>query len=440
MRGAAAILQRRGAKISGSDRQEFPELGSLVANGAVVRVGHAAEHVPADAKLVVASAAIPETNPELIEARRAAIPVVSYAELIGRLVSEQVGISIAGAHGKSTTTGMTAHILRSAGLDPSFVVGAFSEQLGGTAGVGNGPHFVVESCEFNRSFLHQRPQFAAILNIDLDHLDYYKDLEDIISAFGAFAANVHPDGVLVTQHGEASSQEAAKQAKARVETIGLTPDACWHASKISLEEGHYHFVVNYRNEPLFDTRLSIPGTHNIYNTLAAAALAHHAGADPQFVAEAIGSYEGVDRRMSLRGTRRGVTIVDDYAHHPTEITSTIQALKGRYTPLRTWIVFQPHQHSRTRQLMAEFATCFGKTDMVLVPDIFAARDSELDRKRTGSQELVTRIQDYGSKAKYIPSLQGVADHLVRELQAGDMVVTMGAGDVWKVADELVTRV
>ena len=225
----------------------------------------------------------------------------------------------------------------------------------------------------------------------------------------------------------------------RIETFGFEVGACWQASDVRLEDGRYRFVVRYCGEPLFETAMLLAGRHNVLNALAACALAFHGGAEVGSIADAISTFEGIERRMEVRGTRAGVTVIDDYAHHPTEIAATLQAVRDRYRQRRTWVVFQPHQHSRTRLLMDEFAVCFDGVHRVLVPDVYAARDSEEEKGLTGSRSLVSRLRANGSEARYLPTLEEVAVHLESELAVGDVVVTMGAGDVWKVADALVER-
>lgn len=440
MRGAAAILAQGGSRITGSDAQRFDGMGNLVSQGAVVSVGHDADHLPDDTDLVVTSAAVPPRNPELRKARSLGIEVVTYAELVGRLMSVYTGVAVAGTHGKSTTTALTAYMYRLAGLDPSFLVGAESHQLGGGSGVGRGEHFIVESCEYAQSFLHHRPALATVLNIEPEHLDCYGDLEAITEAFASFAANVASDGVIVAHHAGPAVAKAMRSASARVETFGFEPEATWRAIDVSTRRGRYSFKVSREDSVLFQTTASLAGRHNVSNALAATALAWHGGAGIEAIEAAIRTFEGIERRMSLRGTHGGVTVIDDYAHHPTAIAETLGALRSRFEPRRTWVVFQPHQHSRTRLLMDGFASCFSEADVVLVPDIYSVRDSEEERRLTGSSDLVARMHDAGCVARYVPELDEVASHLVEELAEGDLVVTMGAGDVWKVADELVERV
>ncbi len=439
MGGAAALLRDLGAVVSGSDLVSFEGMGRLVARGVRISIGHSESQVGPDVELVVISAAVPETNPELIAARGRNIRVIKYARLLGELMATREGVAVAGTHGKSTTSGMCAHLFRQCGLSPSFVIGARSAQLGGSSGLGSGPHLIVESCEFDRSFLQLRPRLAAILNIEPDHLDCYHDLEAIIGAFRCFAERVAPDGVLVCNAEDQRTQEAVATCKTAVETFGFSERADWRAYNLQSDHGRFRFEVSFRGSPLISTRLAIPGRYNVANALAAIALSCRAGAEPEEVASALPTFAGVDRRLSWRGWGRGVTIVDDYAHHPTEIRVTIEAALSRYEPKRIWVVFQPHQHARTRHFMSEFAGSFGGVDEVIVPEVYGARETGESTKSGGSRELVERICRHGGKARYMARLETVAEFLTEHLDEGDLVMTMGAGDVWKVADELVAR-
>jgi UDP-N-acetylmuramate--alanine ligase len=440
MSGAAGILLKLGANVSGSDLVPFEGMGPLVGGGARVAIGHREEQLDPNVELVVISAAIPASNPELAAARAHGIRVMKYAELVGALMRRHKGMAIAGTHGKSTTTAMCAHLCRRAGLDPSFLVGARSEQLGGNSGVGFGPHFIVEACEFDRSFLHFTPESATILNLEPDHLDCYHNFDEVINAFGMFAARVNPDGLLVCNAEDRKAMEAASRTKAPIETLGFEPGADWRAVNLRSDHGCYSFDVLFHESRMMSTRLSIPGRYNVGNALAAMALAYHAGADPSSIARAVPAFAGVRRRLSWCGEGRGVTIIDDYAHHPTEIRVTIEAARYRYEPKRTWVIFQPHQHSRTRYFMDQFAQSFVGADEIIVPDVYAAREPDVGEETVSSQELVSRICKSGGHARYFPSLAAVTDHVSRNIAAGDLVLTMGAGDVWKVADELVERI
>lgn len=439
MSGAAALLLKLGARVSGSDATDFAGVGELVGAGARVAIGHREEQLFPETELVVISAAIPESNPEWIKARRLNIPVIKYAQLLGLLMGHRHGVAIAGTHGKSTTTAMTALIFQSAGLDPSFVVGAVSNQLGGSSAAGGGPHFIVESCEFDRSFLHLSPQSAAILNVEADHLDCFGEFEAVVDAFSRFAALVPPSGFLVCNADDPVALRAGCASRGRVESCGFGPDADWRAMNLRLEGGCFVFDVLRRGVFHFHARLAIPGRHNVANALAAIAIAHDAGADIAAIQDALARFDGVQRRMTFRGTARGVTLVDDYAHHPTEIRATIHACRDRYAPRRTLVVFQPHQYARTRYFMEDFATSFSEADEIIIPAIYAAREPGADAVG-GANELVQRIKDQGGRARFVASLHDAADLVASSVVDGDLVMTMGAGDVWKVADELVERI
>ncbi len=435
----AAMLLRRGATVSGTDHVASPALDKLATLGARVRTRQSADAIPPDAELVVASAAIPPEHPELREARRRGLCVLHYAQLLGLLMETRRGLAIAGTHGKSTTTAWLAYTLRLAGLDPSFVVGAECPQLGGGSGVGDGPHFVAEACEYNRSFHHLRPAAAAVLNIDEDHLDCYADIDEIAEAFATFAARIARDGLLVTWADCPRCRRLAQRSGCRVETFGFDPQADWQAREAVCDDGRWRFELHRRDEPLGGVHLSLAGRHNVLNALAVAALATEAGVPRDTLIEALQTFGGACRRLELRGVAAGVTVVDDYAHHPAEIRATLAAARERYTPRRLWCVFQPHQHSRTRFLLEDFARSFERADVVIVPEIYFVRDSEAERRRISAADLVDRITGCGGSAEHIGSFDAIAQRLIGAVQPGDLVITMGAGDIWKLADVLVRR-
>lgn len=440
MSNVARVLLRQGAIVSGSDLQASEATLRLQAAGTEIRLGgHQSAHVGRQTELVVASAAIQRTNPELLEARRRGLEVICYAELVGRLMAAKTGIAVAGTHGKSTTTAMTAYVLRVTGKDPTFIVGAEVEQLGAGSGVGVGPHFVVEACEYNRSFLHLRPRLAAVLNIEEDHLDYYVDLEEICGAFAEFAKLVPDDGLLLVNGDDETAVRATERMQERRELFGLGREARLKARSIEAQTGCHSFDISYGEEELGRVQLRIPGLHNVYNALAAFGLAWRAGSKPDAIIEALSTFDGCERRLSYRGMGRGVTLLDDYAHHPTEIRASLWAARQRYQPRRLWVVFQPHQHSRTRFLLEDFARSFAQADRIIVPRIYFVRDSEAERTLIGASDLVARIRGHGGDAVHMPYFEQIVDYLEGHLERGDLVMTMGAGDVWKVGDELGVR-
>jgi UDP-N-acetylmuramate--alanine ligase len=439
MRALAGILLDHGACVSGSDVAGGSAIEHLAGLGASISTGQRQENIPEGCELVVYSAAIHEQNPELLAARQRGIETVKYSQMLGRLMSQRLGIAVAGTHGKSTTTAMVAYALKAAGAEPSFVVGAVVEQLSGPSGVGAGRHFVVEACEFDRSFLNLHPYLAAVLNIEEDHLDCYEDLSAIVEAFRAFAAQVVPEGMLVVNGEDREALAASGQARCEVQTFGLGSGCTWRGANITSERGLYSLDVEYGGVGFCSLRLSIAGLHNVYNALAAAALLHNAGMAPGDIADHLGSFKGARRRMTLRGQLGGVTVVDDYAHHPTEIQVTLRALREQYLPRRLICVFQPHQYSRTRFLLKDFARSFAAADQVIVPDIYFVRDSARERDYISSDDLVAQIRLHGGAADYLRTLDEIVGRLERQLRPGDLVVTMGAGNIWEVADGIISR-
>ena len=448
MAGLAALLLRRGARVSGTDREPSAALARLAERGAHVSTRQVAESLPADVDVVVASAAIPPQHAELVEAARRAIPVIKYAQLLGALMARHDGIAVAGTHGKSTTAAWLTFVLRKAGLDPSFVIGAEVPQLGGGSGVGDGPHFVAEACEYDRSFHNLRPRSAVVLNIEEDHLDCYRDLAAIAESFARFAALVPPDGLLVLNGQDANCQALARRlaqagGPARsgpvVETFGVQATDVWRSCDAVLRDGRYEFTLLRNGAPLGRVHLGISGLHNVSNALAVTALATRAGAPWEAIRAGLQEFLGARRRLQVQGVVAGVTVADDYAHHPTEIRATLRAARERFNPRRLWCIFQPHQHSRTRFLLAEFARSFAAADHIVVPDIYFVRDSERERQAICAADLVERVQALGGQAVHIPDFDAIVRTLVQHVEPGDLVLTMGAGDIWKVADELVRR-
>ena len=473
MSGLALVLAQRGHNITGSDMNTSPAVETLGSHGIDVAIGHSVDNLPQGIDCLVVSAAIRQDNPEWCWARQHGVAVRKYSELLGELSVQIPTLAVAGTHGKSTTSGWLAYVLQQAGLNPSFVIGADVGQLGGASGVGTGPQLVVEACEYDRSFLNLRPHAAAILNIEGDHFDYYRDVDEIISVFCEFACLVDPAGLLVANADDPNIGpilEAIAQlepaACPHCELFGLaavdadrntsdsrgtitsstqtvaapnTNQPDWWPAKLRLDDGRGRFELMHRGRCLGSVELTLAGMHNVANAMAVAALAHHAGAADGDICRALSTFAGVGRRMSNKGHVAGILILDDYAHHPTEIRVTLEAIRQRYRPRRLWCVFQPHQHSRTRFLLDDFALSFGAADVVLLPDIYFVRDSDAVRREINAQQLSREIVNNSGQALYLRDFDTIATHLCRELLQGDLVVTMGAGDIWKLGDELIHR-
>lgn len=439
MSGLAALLLRRGARVTGSDRLESDLLRRLASQGARITTRQTAADVPDDAELLVASAAVPVQHPELVEARRRGIPVIKYAQLLGGIMARHDGIAVSGTHGKSTTTAWLAFTMRQVGLDPSFVVGAEAVQLGGGSGVGDGPHFIAEACEYDRSFHNLRPRTAVVLNIDEDHLDCYENLAAIAESFRQFLNLLPPDGLAILNGQDPNCRAIAATLGVKYETFGFDSRDDWQAADLELRDGRYEVTFLRCGETLGRVRLGLPGRHNVLNALAVAALAAHAGVSWPGVRAGLAEFHGAQRRLQLRGEVKGLTIVDDYAHHPAEIRATLKAAREFFHPRRLWCIFQPHQHSRTRFLLDDFARSFELADCTVVPRIYFVRDSERERQAVKAEDLVEKIRSNGGNAVHVPEFDGILDLLIERAQPGDLIITMGAGDIWKVADELVQR-
>lgn len=439
MRALGRFLIMRGAAVSGSDSVPSAALDSLATHGAKVSVGQRAENIPPECDIIVYSAAIHQANPELLAARQTGCEVIKYSQMLGRLMSDREGVAISGTHGKSTTTAMVAYALTSAGKSPSFVVGATCDQLGGPSGIGRGKHFVIEACEYDRSFLDLSPMLAAVLNIEEDHLDCYENLDAIIETFRAFAAKIPPHGLLAVNGEDRSVSSAVRDACCDVQTFGLDDRCIWRGSNLTADRGRFRFDVLVGGRKFCQIALKIPGLHHVYNTLAAAALLFRVGLTPDEITSAVGGFEGICRRMTVKAQLCGVTVVDDYAHHPTEIQVTLRAAAEFFRPRRIWCVFQPHQHSRTRFLLKDFARSFSLADKIIVPEIYFVRDSQREKEHICAEDLVAQIRLNGGDAVFLPTLELITEHLEKSIAPGDLVITMGAGDIWKVADEIVCR-
>jgi len=441
MSGLAQLLMKNNASITGSDQTASGTIDRLCRMGAKIKIGHNPDNLRRGTSAVVISAAIKEDNPELKLAHKRKYKVYKYAQMLGQLMNRYDGIAVAGTHGKSTTSGWLTYLLRQAGVDVNFIVGAQVCQLGSSSGSGDSKYFVAEACEYDRSFLNLNPQIACILNIEQDHLDYYKDEDEIVEAFGQFALKVKPGGLLIANGQDTNVAKIINRLCDHIqyETFGLDEKCNFWAKNLVLNSGLYEFEVFHNGKLLGRTRISLPGKHNVLNALAVAAMANRTGLSSQQILSLLPGFTGIDRRLMLKERLGQITILDDYAHHPTEIRATLEAVRQRYQPRRIWCVFQPHQYSRTRFLLDDFAESFKLADVIIVPEIYFVRDSEASKKEVNSQILVERMRANGIDAVFIDNFGAICDYLKTNVTAGDLVVTMGAGDIWKVADEYIQR-
>ncbi len=439
MSGVARMLVSRGVSVTGSDSRDGPALATLRGMEVVVEIGQRAENIPVDAQMLVISAAISDDNPEVVEARRRGIPVIKYASALGLLMGEKTGVAVSGTHGKTTTTAMLAWIFTRAGRDPSFVVGAEVPDLGASSHAGSGDVFIAEACEYDRSFLNLKPAVAVINNIEEDHLDYYRDIAEIVSAFREFAALLVPEGLLLASAHDRNAMSVLRGASCRKQTFAVGIEADWRAENLAVERGKYSFDVVRSGGSIGRASLAIPGVHNVLNALAASAVSVELGVEFGVVADALGEFSGAARRFAIAGAYGGVTVIDDYAHHPTEIQVTLKAARDYFGGKRIWVVFQPHQYSRTRFFLKDFARSFSQVDRIIVPDIYFVRDSDQERALVNSLDLVKEMTGFGYQAEYIAGRDTIVDRLAREVQPGDVVITMGAGNVNEIAYALLER-
>jgi UDP-N-acetylmuramate--alanine ligase len=439
MSGLARMLLDTGAIVSGSEPKPNAQTTELAKRGAKISRDQVGELVTREVDLVVRTAAVKDNNPEYQAATQYGLQTVKYAQLLGMVMGERFGVAIAGTHGKSTTTAMTAFALTQCGSDPSFVVGGTVPQLGGGSHSGQGRAFVAEACEFDRSFHNLRPKVAVITNIEADHLDCYKDLDEIIESFRTFARLVPGDGLVLVNGVDRNARKAVAGLDATVQTVAIDANADWAGITTAVEDGCYHGEIQRDGRTVGQMRLSVAGIHNFFDATMAVAACAACGVEPAWAADALGEFHGVDRRMSEVGRYRRAIIVDDYGHHPTEIRTTLKALRQKYSPDRLLCVFQPHQHSRTRHLLDEFAKAFVDADETIIPEIYFVRDSEADRQSISAEDLVDRINQNGQNAMHLSSFKQITDLLRTELGAGDLMVTMGAGNIWEIGRDLVAE-
>jgi UDP-N-acetylmuramate--alanine ligase len=437
MSGLARMLLDGGAIVSGSEPNPNKTSFELTQRGAKISRDQVGELLSKDIDLVVRTAAVPDSNREFIAAKALGIKSIKYAEMLGQVMAERFGVAVAGTHGKSTTTAMISYALLQCGGDPSFVVGGTVPQLGGGSRSGASNLFVAEACEYDRSYHNLRPRVALLMNIEEDHLDCYKDIDDIVHSFRAFCALVPGDGLIVANGADENVARVVAGQKARVERVGLGDGFDWSTTPTGIENGCHRGEIRRNGKVVGRMKLSVAGQHNLFNATMAVAACAACGVDPAKAADAIGGFTGVDRRMSRVGAYNGAIVVDDYGHHPTEIRATLAALRERYAPKRLWCIFQPHQHSRTRFLLDDFATAFTDADETIVSDIYFVRDSEAEKQAVSAKDLVDRVNDNGQRARHVADFKAIVDLLRHEVREGDLVVTMGAGNVWEIGRDLV---
>ncbi len=438
MSGLAEILMDEGFTVSGSDAHRSELTEHLEKRGAVLYYGQKAENIRDGIDAVVYTAAIHPDNPELLEVQRRNIPLLTRAELLGQMMKNyKNAIAIAGTHGKTTTTSMVTEIFLQAEKDPTISVGGILHSIGGNIRVGGPEFFVTEACEYTNSFLSFYPTMAMILNIEEDHLDFFKDIHDIRNSFRLFAEKVPENGAVIINGDIENHTEITAGVKGRVITFGHGTENDYTADNITYDEyARPSFELVVRGEKKGRLTLGVPGEHNVYNALAAVAVSVENGLSYEVIAKGLASFTGTDRRFEKKGVFNGVTIIDDYAHHPQEIEATLTAARN-YPHNRIWCVFQPHTYSRTKAFLSGFAEALSLADCVVLADIYAAR--ETDTLGVSSEDIVQLLKKKGVDAWYLPTFPEIEKFILEHCIPGDLLITMGAGDIVKVGENLLSR-
>ncbi|MGI6007001.1 MAG: UDP-N-acetylmuramate--L-alanine ligase [Ruminococcus sp.] len=439
MSGLAEILLEENFKISGSDAKKSPLTTSLEEKGAVIFYGQRASNIDPSTDLVVYTAAIHPDNPEYQEALRLGLPMLTRAQLLGQIMKNyDVPIAVSGTHGKTTTTSMISHILLAADCDPTISVGGILPAIHGNIRVGNSETFITEACEYTNSFHSFFPKISIILNMDADHLDFFKDIEDIRRSFRKFAQLLPQDGTLIINSDTPEYTTVTDGLNCQIITYGLdNPDARYRAENIVYDKmGHPTFDCIKDHQKTATYSLKVPGIHNVSNALASIALAELLGISSEKIQEGFFTFTGTDRRFQYKGEIGGVTVIDDYAHHPTEIKATLTSAH-QYPHKKLWCVFQPHTYTRTKALLSDFAHALTLADEVVLCDIYAAR--EKNTLGISSVDLQREIQKLGTPCQYFPTFDEIENFLLENCTQGDLLITMGAGDVVTIGEKLLGK-
>lgn len=435
MSGIAKVLHDRGVRVTGSDLKDSRYSRALREAGVPVAIGHDASNL-GDPEVVVVSSAIPESNPEFAEARRRGLPLWPRAKMLARLAGDRRTIAVAGTHGKTTTSSMVATMLGGMGLDPTYLIGGEVCEYGTNAACGGGDHYVVEADESDGSFLYLDPFVSLVTNIEADHLDHYGTLAAVEETFERFAERTDPRGAVVVCADDARAIEIVSRSGARVVTYGVSPDAEVRCEDMQREGGGHRFSVSLPDGCSVATSIGVPGAHNVLNATGALAVAHVLGVDVESAAAALSRFGGVKRRFDQVGEERGIKVVDDYAHHPTEVRATLAAARSA-TAGRVWVVFQPHRYSRTEALAADFGSAFGEADRIILMEVYSAGETPIPgvTGKTLVDEIL--LSDSRARVSYLPHRSEIPGFLTRSVRAGDLVLTMGAGDVTALGPEIV---
>lgn len=438
MSALADILLDSGFKVGGSDRSDSELTQSLAGKGAYIYIGQKDTNITSDIDVFVYTAAIHKDHPEFAKALELGIPILTRAELLGQMMRNyKLPIAVSGTHGKTTVTSMVSEILMAAETDPTLLVGGILDSIGGNIRIGHSEVFVTEACEYTNSFLSFFPKASVILNVEEDHLDFFKDIHDIRNSFNRFACLTPEDGALIIGGDIEGKEVILKDVKSKVITFGKDGNSDYYPTEISFDKkGISHFVVN---APGFDSEeftLKVPGRHNIMNACAAIALCDYLNVDREIIKKTLAVFGGAKRRFEYRGDLNGVSVFDDYAHHPSEIRATLTGA-ANYPKNRLWCIFQPHTYSRTKAFWDDFAKALSLADVVILADIYAAR--EQNTIGISSEDLCKKISKLNTECYYFPSFEEIEKFVKENCTHGDMLITMGAGDVVKIGENLLNK-
>lgn len=438
MSGLAEVLIDRHFPVSGSDMKASDITAHLEGIGARVAIGQRAENITDDIDLVVYTAAIHEDNEEFAAAKAKGLPMMTRAALLGQIMDNYArSIAVAGTHGKTTTTSMMADILLQGKMDPTISVGGMLDQIGGNIHVGQSDVFLTEACEYTNSFLEFHPLYSIILNVEEDHMDFFKDIDDIKHSFHVFASQTAKDGLIIINGDMEHTEDILSGLSQKAVTFGLDAKNDYTAREISYDqEGNGSYTLVIRGEEICRVSLRVKGVHNVMNSLAAIACARDMGLSMEQILAGLLTFTGTHRRFEYKGHIGDVIVIDDYAHHPTEIQATLNAAR-EYPHDKLWVVFQPHTYTRTKAFLPQFAEVLSHADHVILADIFAAR--EPDTGMVSSMDIVNLMKDTGCDVRYFPTFKEIEDYLLAHVQGRDLLITMGAGDVVKVGEELLAK-
>jgi len=436
MSGIAQLLLRCGIKVTGSDLKENKIIKELENLGADIFIGHNAQNLK-DVNLIIYSSAIKEDNPEVVEARKLGIPLIKRAQALAQLMQEKTVITVTGSHGKTTTTSLASYLLLEAGLFPSVAIGGILRNIDTNACLGNGKYFVAEADESDGSFLYYRPKYSIVTNIDREHLDYYKDFEKEVDAFKEFLSRTEEGGCVFGCSDDPVLKNMLKNYKNKSVLFGLTDSADIYPKNIELKDLNSEFDCYYKDKFIDRFHLALGGRHNISNALSVIALGLELGIDLKFIKNTLSNYKGSKRRLEIKFNQDNIMVIDDYAHHPTEIMATLQAIRNiKYN--RIIAVFQPHRYTRTQLLLEEFGKSFDSADYVIITDIYAANEATIEG--VNARSICDKIKKYfpDKKVEFLPK-EEITGRILEIIKPQDLVITLGAGDIVKINDELVEK-